>query len=112
MVVEVQESEVGLSRSLSHSLAYMLKTKEGRGVRGSAWAAMEDCQRLGLTESIGLSNFTCKKVADILSIAKIPQVELNPFVATKEAERLLPWKWDPLVSLLFIGSRRNQVGQQ
>ncbi|XP_039068909.1 non-functional NADPH-dependent codeinone reductase 2-like isoform X2 [Hibiscus syriacus] len=28
----------------------------------SVWAAMEDCQRLGLTKSIGLSNFTCKKV--------------------------------------------------
>lgn len=40
----------------------------------SVWAAMEDCQRLGLTKSIGLSNFTCKKVADVLSIAKIPPV--------------------------------------
>ncbi|XP_022775564.1 non-functional NADPH-dependent codeinone reductase 2-like [Durio zibethinus] len=48
----------------------------------SVWAAMEDCQRLGLTKSIGVSNFSCKKVANILAIAKIPpavnQVEVNP----------------------------------
>ncbi|MBA0613775.1 hypothetical protein Godav_014143 [Gossypium davidsonii] len=54
----------------------------------SVWAAMEDCQRLGLTKSIGLSNFTCKKVADVLSIAKIPpvvnQVELNPLWQQKK----------------------------
>ncbi|KAK9008131.1 hypothetical protein V6N11_075033 [Hibiscus sabdariffa] len=54
----------------------------------SVWAAMEDCQRLGFTKSIGLSNFTCKKVADILSIAKIPpvvnQVEMNPLWQQKK----------------------------
>ncbi|OMO54968.1 Aldo/keto reductase [Corchorus olitorius] len=47
------------------------------------WAAMEDCQRLGLAKEIGVSNFSCKKLRDILAIAKIPpavnQVELNPF---------------------------------
>ncbi|XVE75127.1 hypothetical protein DITRI_Ditri12bG0071400 [Diplodiscus trichospermus] len=48
----------------------------------SVWAAMEDCERLGLTKSIGVSNFSCKKLNDILTIAKIPpvvnQVEMNP----------------------------------
>ncbi|XVE75120.1 hypothetical protein DITRI_Ditri12bG0071300 [Diplodiscus trichospermus] len=48
---------------------------------GSVWSAMEDCQRLGLTKSIGVSNFSRKKLADVL-VAKIPpavnQVELNP----------------------------------
>ena len=33
---------------------------------------MEDCQRLGLTKSIGVSNFSCKKLTDILAFAKIP----------------------------------------
>ncbi|XP_074373096.1 non-functional NADPH-dependent codeinone reductase 2-like [Apium graveolens] len=46
------------------------------------WTAMEECQTLGLTKSIGVSNFSCKKLADILSFAKIPpainQVEMNP----------------------------------
>ncbi|XVE84985.1 hypothetical protein DITRI_Ditri17bG0055700 [Diplodiscus trichospermus] len=54
----------------------------------SVWAAMEDCQRIGLTKSIGLSNFTCEKLADILAIAKIPpavnQVEMNPFWQQKK----------------------------
>ncbi|KAK1381404.1 non-functional NADPH-dependent codeinone reductase 2-like [Heracleum sosnowskyi] len=48
----------------------------------SVWTAMEECQTLGLTKSIGVSNFTCKKLADILAYAKIPpainQVEMNP----------------------------------
>ncbi|WOH13578.1 hypothetical protein DCAR_0833088 [Daucus carota subsp. sativus] len=33
---------------------------------------MEECQKLGLTKSIGVSNFSSKKVADILAFAKIP----------------------------------------
>ncbi|XXG48592.1 hypothetical protein AAC387_Pa02g2994 [Persea americana] len=48
----------------------------------SVWEAMESCQNLGLTKSIGVSNFSCKKISDLLSTAKIPpavnQVELNP----------------------------------
>ncbi|WOH13585.1 hypothetical protein DCAR_0833095 [Daucus carota subsp. sativus] len=48
----------------------------------SVWTAMEECQTLGLTRSIGVSNFTCKKLGDILAFAKIPpainQVEMNP----------------------------------
>ncbi|CAK9137840.1 unnamed protein product [Ilex paraguariensis] len=48
----------------------------------SVWTAMEECQRLGLTKSIGVSNFSCKKLDDLLAIATIPpavnQVEMNP----------------------------------
>ncbi|KAK1278068.1 hypothetical protein QJS04_geneDACA017148 [Acorus gramineus] len=48
---------------------------------GPTWEAMEECQRLGLTKSIGVSNFTCKKLTELLSIAQIPpvvnQVEFN-----------------------------------
>ncbi|KAL8106273.1 (1S)-1,7-diacetoxy-luvungin A aldo-keto reductase-like [Apium graveolens] len=48
----------------------------------SVWTAMEECQTLGLTRSIGVSNFTCRKLADLLAFAKIPpainQVEMNP----------------------------------
>ncbi|KAK7269370.1 hypothetical protein RIF29_22095 [Crotalaria pallida] len=46
------------------------------------WKEMEECQRLGLTKSIGVSNFTCKKIENLLSFATIPpsvnQVEMNP----------------------------------
>ncbi|KAB2603324.1 NAD(P)H-dependent 6'-deoxychalcone synthase-like [Pyrus ussuriensis x Pyrus communis] len=38
----------------------------------AVWAAMEECQRLGLTKSIGLSNFSTKKIENILSFATIP----------------------------------------
>ncbi|CAM0904460.1 unnamed protein product [Alopecurus aequalis] len=46
------------------------------------WAAMEECHRLGFAKMIGVSNFTTKKLQELLAIAKIPpavnQVELNP----------------------------------
>ncbi|XP_074584570.1 deoxymugineic acid synthase 1-D-like [Curcuma longa] len=48
----------------------------------SVWMAMEECHELGLTKSIGVSNFSCKKLETLLSIAKVPpavnQVEVNP----------------------------------
>ncbi|KAM0895730.1 hypothetical protein ACQ4PT_023635 [Festuca glaucescens] len=46
------------------------------------WEAMEECHRLGLAKMIGVSNFTTKKLMELLAVAKIPpsvnQVELNP----------------------------------
>ena len=36
------------------------------------WAAMEECLKLGLAKCIGVSNFTCKKLKHLLSVAKIP----------------------------------------
>ncbi|XVE74578.1 hypothetical protein DITRI_Ditri12bG0028500 [Diplodiscus trichospermus] len=54
----------------------------------SVWSAMEECQLLGLTKAIGVSNFSSKKVQEILSFAKIPpavnQVEMNPLWQQKE----------------------------
>ncbi|KAM6567543.1 non-functional NADPH-dependent codeinone reductase 2 [Cannabis sativa] len=48
----------------------------------SVWEKMEECQTLGLTKTIGVSNFSCKKLQTLLATAKIPpafnQVELNP----------------------------------
>lgn len=40
----------------------------------AVWEAMEACQNQGLTKSIGVSNFSCKKLGDILALAKIPPV--------------------------------------
>ncbi|KAL5225221.1 hypothetical protein ABZP36_011860 [Zizania latifolia] len=46
------------------------------------WKEMEECQRLGLTKAIGVSNFSCKKLHTLLSFATIPpaanQVEVHP----------------------------------
>lgn len=39
---------------------------------GSVWAAMEECQRIGLTKAIGVSNFSSKKLLEILATANIP----------------------------------------
>ncbi|KAK2994375.1 hypothetical protein RJ640_029490 [Escallonia rubra] len=48
----------------------------------SVWAAMEECQKSGLTKAIGVSNFSSKKLADLLAVAAISpavnQVEVNP----------------------------------
>jgi len=38
----------------------------------TVWSEMEECQRLGVAKCIGVSNFSCKKLQHILSIAKIP----------------------------------------
>ncbi|XP_059073807.1 uncharacterized protein LOC131035582 [Cryptomeria japonica] len=43
---------------------------------------MEQCMEMGLTKAIGVSNFSSKKIEDLLKHAKIPrvvdQVEMNP----------------------------------
>ncbi|XP_074341659.1 non-functional NADPH-dependent codeinone reductase 2-like [Apium graveolens] len=52
------------------------------------WEAMEECQIRSLTKAIGVSNFSCKKLEVILSLAKIPpavnQVEMNPLWQQKK----------------------------
>ncbi|XP_059649752.1 D-galacturonate reductase-like [Cornus florida] len=48
----------------------------------SVWEGMEECQKLGLTKGIGVSNFCVWRLEELLSIAKIPpalnQLEMNP----------------------------------
>ncbi|XP_068637513.1 non-functional NADPH-dependent codeinone reductase 2-like [Aristolochia californica] len=54
----------------------------------STWEAMEEIHKMGLAKSIGVSNFTCKKLTDLLSVAKIPpavnQVEMHPVCQQKK----------------------------
>ena len=38
----------------------------------SVWRGFEQCVELGLTKSIGVSNFSCKKIEDLLRYANIP----------------------------------------
>ncbi|XWS22926.1 hypothetical protein CRYUN_Cryun29cG0077600 [Craigia yunnanensis] len=54
----------------------------------SVWEGMEECKNLGLAKAIGVSNFSCKKLEELLSTAKIPpavnQVEMNPLWQQKK----------------------------
>ncbi|KAH9311041.1 hypothetical protein KI387_026076 [Taxus chinensis] len=54
----------------------------------SIWRGMEQCKELGLTKSIGVSNFSCKKIGDLLTYANIypavNQVEMHPLWQQKK----------------------------
>ena len=38
----------------------------------AVWEGMEECKKLGLTKGIGVSNFTCQMLEELLSVAEIP----------------------------------------
>lgn len=48
----------------------------------ATWAAMEKLHDAGKARAIGVSNFSCKKLADLLAVARVPpavdQVECHP----------------------------------
>ncbi|KAK1288679.1 hypothetical protein QJS10_CPB19g01603 [Acorus calamus] len=60
-------------------------------MRGT-WEGMEECHRLGLARSIGVSNFSCKKLQLLLSHAVIPpavnQVEMHPIWQQRKLRKL------------------------
>ncbi|KAL1348488.1 hypothetical protein HN51_024465 [Arachis hypogaea] len=49
------------------------------------WEAMEECQRMGLAKSIGVSNFGIKKITSLLENATIPP-------AVNQVEMYLAWQ--------------------
>jgi len=50
----------------------------------SVWRGLEQCVELGLTKSIGVSNFSCKKIEDLLTYANIPPA-VNQEPATNQS---------------------------
>ncbi|KAE8705425.1 NADPH-dependent codeinone reductase 1-4 [Hibiscus syriacus] len=80
----------------------------------SVWSAMEECQRLGLTKSIGVSNFSARKLDEILSSAKIPptvnQVEINPLRQQKEMMELCKAKGIHVSAHSPLGSKGTPWG--
>ncbi|KAK9091290.1 hypothetical protein Sjap_024467 [Stephania japonica] len=58
----------------------------------SVWTAMEEVHKIGLAKSIGVSNFTCKKLTELLAHAKIipavNQVEMHPAMQQKKLREL------------------------
>ncbi|GLJ48227.1 hypothetical protein SUGI_1018300 [Cryptomeria japonica] len=72
----------------------------------STWQGMEKCFELRLTKAIGVSNFSCKKIEDLLKYAKIPpaanQVEMHPMWQQKKLReycskmKIQVCAWSPL----------------
>nr|E7C196.1 RecName: Full=Methylecgonone reductase; Short=MecgoR [Erythroxylum coca]ADK94763.1 2-carbomethoxy-3-tropinone reductase [Erythroxylum coca] len=79
------------------------------------WEAMEECSRLGLTKSIGVSNYGTVKISQLLQHATIPpavnQVEMNVAWQQKKLREFCSKKgihvtaWSPLAGIgAFWGS--------
>jgi diketogulonate reductase-like aldo/keto reductase len=64
----MQEGENGLPKDGDHKLIYSDVDYV------DTWKTMEDCVRLRLTKSIGLSNFNSKQIQRVLDIATIRPV--------------------------------------
>ncbi|KAF8398864.1 hypothetical protein HHK36_014728 [Tetracentron sinense] len=75
----------------------------------SVWEAMEECQKLGLTKSIGVSNFSCKKLEKLLAVAKIPpavnQVEMNPLWQQKKLREFCKEKGIHITAYSPLGAK-------
>ncbi|XP_022732953.1 non-functional NADPH-dependent codeinone reductase 2-like [Durio zibethinus] len=80
----------------------------------SVWEAMEECQELGLTKSIGVSNFSCKKLQTILPTAKIPpvvnQVEMNPLWQQEKLRKFCEEKGIVITAYSPLGAKGTLWG--
>ncbi|KAG5063614.1 hypothetical protein JHK85_004797 [Glycine max] len=88
----------------------LITTFDLRGV----WKGMEECQKLGLAKSIGVSNFTCKKLEDLLSFATIPpsvnQVEMNPAWHQKKLKEIYDAKGIIITAFSPLGAKGASWG--
>ncbi|PIN10845.1 Aldo/keto reductase family protein [Handroanthus impetiginosus] len=79
-----------------------------------AWEGMEECKNLGLTKGIGLSNFSCKKIEEVLSIAKIPpalnQVEMNPLWQQRQLREFCRAKGVHITAYSPLGANNTKWG--
>ncbi|CAK9148534.1 unnamed protein product [Ilex paraguariensis] len=80
----------------------------------SVWEAMEECQNLGLTKGIGVSNFSCNKLEELLSVAKIPpainQVEMNPLWQQKKLREFCKAKGIHITAYCPLGANGTTWG--
>ncbi|KAL7090750.1 hypothetical protein ACP275_12G060400 [Erythranthe tilingii] len=78
------------------------------------WQSMEECKLLGLTKSIGVSNFSCKKIDQILQIAKFPpalnQVEMNPLWQQKQLRDFCKEKGVHVTAYSPLGANNTKWG--
>ncbi|XP_050232394.1 non-functional NADPH-dependent codeinone reductase 2-like [Mercurialis annua] len=80
----------------------------------AVWKDMEEGQILGLTKSIGVSNFTCKKIEMLLSTARIPpavnQVEINPLWQQEKLRKYCEKKGIHITAYSVLGGRGTPWG--
>lgn len=80
----------------------------------SVWEGMEECKDLGLTKAIGVSNFTCKQLEQLLSTAKIPpavnQVEMNPLWQQKKLREFCKSKGIHVTAYSPLGGSNTKWG--
>ncbi|XVF02972.1 hypothetical protein REPUB_Repub04eG0220300 [Reevesia pubescens] len=80
----------------------------------SVWEGMEECENLGLTKGIGVSNFTSKQLEELLSTAKIPpavnQVEMNPLWQQKKLREFCKAKGVHVIAYSPLGASNTKWG--
>ncbi|KAI3931118.1 hypothetical protein MKW92_031817 [Papaver armeniacum] len=80
----------------------------------SVWAAMEECQNLGLTKSIGVSNFSSKKLQELMVNAKIPpavnSVEMSPAFQQKNLREYCKANNILIIAISILGSTGTEWG--
>lgn len=80
----------------------------------SVWEGMEECLNLGLTKAIGVSNFSSKKLEEVLAIAKIPpavnQVEMNPLWKQKKLRKFCKEKGIHITAYSPLGANGTMWG--
>ncbi|KAL2541384.1 NAD(P)-linked oxidoreductase superfamily protein [Abeliophyllum distichum] len=78
------------------------------------WEGMEECKNLGLTKAIGVSNFSCKMLEEVLSVAKIPpainQVEMNPVWQQKHLREFCKTKGIHITAYSPLGANNTKWG--
>nr|CAB3496547.1 unnamed protein product [Digitaria exilis] len=78
------------------------------------WEAMEECHRMGLAKSIGVCNFSCKKLETLLSFATIPpavnQVEINPVWQQRKLREFCREKGIQLCAYSPLGAKGTHWG--
>lgn len=90
--------------------AEIIRALDVKGV----WEGMEECKNLGLTKGIGVSNFSCKKMEEVLSIAKIPpavnQVEMNPLWQQKQLREFCKARGVHVTAYSPLGANNTKWG--
>ncbi|KAL5554430.1 hypothetical protein UlMin_041831 [Ulmus minor] len=80
----------------------------------SVWEGMEECKKLGLTKGIGVSNFSCRMLDELLSAAKIPpavnQVEMSPAWQQKQLREFCKEKGIHITAYSPLGASGTKWG--